>query len=329
MQKGSEGVAQMTLCFYCGSVFESRSFTAREMMFGTRERFEYAQCPKCKSCILTTPLDSFDLSSHYPCNYYSFSEEIIRKSNLKSFLIERRGNYLFGQKNIIGLVMCFFKPAAQLLNLKSYGINVENTILDVGTGSGAFLSMMRENGFRKLFGCDPYIAKSISKPDIEIKKCSIEEMTGSYNFIFFNHSFEHLINPSRSLASARHLQQSGDSCIIRIPTTSSLAFERYGTNWVQLDPPRHISIPSREGMRSLATSVGYRLEDMIDDSGAFQFWGSEQYIKDIPLNADNSFWKNPKGSIFSQSEIDRFEREAKEANILKKGDQTAFVLRAV
>jgi hypothetical protein len=173
----------------------------------------------------------------------------------------------------------------------------------VGTGGGAFLSMLRENGFRKLFGCDLYIAKSISRPDIEIKKCSIEEMTGSYNFIFFNHSFEHLINPSRSLASARQLQQSGDSCIIRIPTTSSLAFERYRTNWVQLDPPRHISIPSREGMRSLATSVGYRLEDMIDDSGAFQFWGSEQYIKDIPLNANNSFWKNTKGAFSASRKL--------------------------
>jgi SAM-dependent methyltransferase len=319
----------MILCFYCGSTFENHSFTAREMMFGTRERFEYAQCPNCKSCILITPLDSFDLLSHYPHNYYSFSKEIIQNSNLKSFLIERRGEYLFGQKNIIGLITHLFKPASHLLKLKSYGINIENTILDVGTGSGAFLSMLRKNGFRKLSGCDPFIEKSISKPDIEIKKCSIEEMTGSYDFIFFNHSFEHLINPPKSLASARHLQHSGGTCIIRIPTTSSLAFERYGTNWVQLDPPRHISIPSREGMRELATSVGYRLEDMIDDSDAFQFWGSEQYIKDIPLTADNSYGENPKRSIFSQSDIDRFEREAKEANKLKRGDQTAFVLRAI
>jgi SAM-dependent methyltransferase len=324
-----QGTLIMLLCFYCGSTFEGGKFTAREMMFGTRECFEYAQCAKCGSCRLVTPLDDFDLSSHYPNTYYSFAKENLSRVNLKQFLLKKRNKYLFGKFDFIGYIVNLLKPSKYYSTLRRCGFNIDDSVLDVGTGNGQFLVFLREHGFHKLYGCDAFIEKSLVKSDIEIKKCSIEEMSGLYDFIFFNHSFEHLFDPLQGLSSARSLQATGSSCIIRCPTTSSLAFQRYRENWVQLDPPRHISIPSREGMRSLAESAGYSLEAMIDDSTGFQFWGSEQYTKDIPLTDEKSYRTNPKASIFSQSKMARFEHEAKEANKIGQGDQTAFVLRAI
>jgi SAM-dependent methyltransferase len=315
-------------CFYCGLVFAGHSFTTREMMFGTRDEFEYAQCPSCHSCVLLTPRDSFDLGNYYPRDYYSFNEEQFKSNSLESFLRHRRGEHLFGRPNFIGAVMSWLKPMKYTLLSEYSGLSVESSILDVGSGNGVFLSMLAENGFLHLRGCDPYIDEPIQIANINIQKCAIEDMKGLYQFIFFNHSFEHLPNPSQSLRAARSLQPRGGACIIRTPTTSSKAFERYGPNWVQLDPPRHISVPSREGMRALAHSSGYRLERMIDDSGAFQFWGSEQYVKDIPLTSDKSYYRNPANSMFSEAEIARFEIAAREANNLSQGDQTAFVLRA-
>jgi len=315
-------------CFYCGLNFAGHSFTAREMMFGARDEFEYAQCPGCHSCILLTPLDSFDLSNYYPRDYYSFNQEKPESNSLQSFLRRRRGQHLFGRPNFVGAIMSWLKPMRYTLLSEYSGLSIESSVLDVGSGNGVFLSMLAENGFLNLHGCDPYIDQPIRADKINIYKCAIEDMTGPYQFIFFNHSFEHLPNPDQSLRATRSLQTAGSACIIRTPTTSSLAFERYGANWVQLDPPRHISVPSREGMRALAHSSGYRLERMIDDSGAFQFWGSEQYVKDIPLTSDRSYYRNPTSSMFSEAEIARFELASTEANNLNRGDQTAFVLRA-
>jgi 2-polyprenyl-3-methyl-5-hydroxy-6-metoxy-1,4-benzoquinol methylase len=297
------------------------------MMFGTRKRFEYEVCYTCKSCALVTPLDSFDLSNYYPSEYYSFKVRKVKSSWLKTYLRKKRGQHMFGSKNILGALMYNLYPTDVYKTYIDFNLGLDDKILDVGAGGGDFLQMLKDNGFRHLHGCDPFISTAVDNGDFQIEKCAIENLAGPYDVIFFNHSFEHLTEPSQSLATSRRLQRPGGRCIIRTPTTSSLAFERYGTNWVQLDPPRHITVPSREGMRILAAAVGYRLENMVDDSTAFQFCGSEQYARDIPLLADNSYWSE--NSIFSAADIDRFSREAQELNMANRGDQTGFVLRAV
>src|SRR4029079_13038684 len=103
---------------------------------------------------------------------------------------------------------------------------------------------------------------------------------------------------------------------------SSYAWQHYRENWVQLDPPRHIVIFSRDGLSKAAARAGLKLLRTVDDSTDLQFWGSEMYRRDIPLH------KHDPGSIFSPSDMIGFARRANELNGQNQGDQAAFILSA-
>jgi hypothetical protein len=80
-------------------------------------------------------------------------------------------------------------------------------------------------------------------------------------------------------------------------------------------------------MEALAERTGFALERVVFDSTAFQFLGSEQYCRDIPLCAETSYYTDPARSIFSAAEVDAFERRARALNLARRGDQAAFYLR--
>ncbi|MDO8971391.1 MAG: hypothetical protein Q7U74_11930, partial [Saprospiraceae bacterium] len=56
-------------CRICNNTQGNPTFTAREMMYGSREKFEYFQCAHC-GCLQITAIPP-DLSKYYPPGYYS------------------------------------------------------------------------------------------------------------------------------------------------------------------------------------------------------------------------------------------------------------------
>jgi hypothetical protein len=80
-------------------------------------------------------------------------------------------------------------------------------------------------------------------------------------------------------------------------------------------------------MNELAEQKGFKLENVVYDSFAFQQWGSEQYKKDIALHDEDSYAVNPDKSPFSSADIKEFETHSNELNASKSGDQAAFYLR--
>jgi len=76
-------------------------------------------------------------------------------------------------------------------------------------------------------------------------------------------------------------------------------------------------------MKSLAESVGLRLESVVYDSTEYQFWASELFVLGIPL-ASTEF-PFPMGR-FSRREMASFHQRASALNRRAMGDQAAFVL---
>jgi predicted SAM-dependent methyltransferase len=142
----------------------------------------------------------------------------------------------------------------------------------------------------------------------------------------FHHSFEHLEDPDGTLREAHRLLKDNGYMLIRIPVIN-FAWEKYGVNWVQLDPPRHLFLYTERAFCSLAEKSGFEVEKIIYDSTAFQFWGSEQYLQNIPLNHPTSHLNNDGGTVFSQDQMDKWQSEAEVLNLRGRGDQACFYLR--
>jgi len=78
----------------------------------------------------------------------------------------------------------------------------------------------------------------------------------------------------------------------------------------------------------LAEKVGLKIDKVYYDSTEAQFWVSEQYKRNIPLLAENSYATSRKNSIFSRSQIRGYKKETLKLNKLGLGDQASFILSA-
>jgi SAM-dependent methyltransferase len=199
--------------------------------------------------------------------------------------------------------------------------------LDVGCGQGALLDRLAGIGFTNVLGVDPFVEKSFTTDwGAKVIKQSIEEVTGEFDVIMFHHSLEHVPDPAATLRHANSILATDGICYIRVPTPSSEAFEIYGADWVQLDAPRHLGVPSRDGMAQIAGRCGFRVAEVIDDSRGFGFWGSELYRKGIHLNPGGRGEANPLDH-FASTQLGEWEERAARLNEIGRGDQAAFILR--
>lgn len=154
-------------------------------------------------------------------------------------------------------------------------------------------------------------------------KCDLSGVPGKFDFIMFNHSLEHVPDPVSTLKAAYDKLAEGGRCLARVPTTSSEAWATYEADWVQADAPRHMVIPSRQGMATAAAKAGLRVERTFDDSNLGQFLGSEAYRRDVPVTDPKIL------RLFGPKQLWEWEKRAVRLNRLGRGDQAGFVLRAM
>lgn len=316
-----------TVCRICGTPYTGAPFEVREMMRGEGSAFPYFQCPDCGCLQIVAP--PADLARYYGADYYSFGSEWIGVygNPVKRWIARQRNLYAITGAGLTGRILYRFWPRIPLTCLRRIDLRPDSRILDVGCGTGSMLMALKEAGFDHVHGIDPFIEKEIRYPNgLIIEKKPIEAATDAWDLVMFNHSLEHIQDQQGTLALAAGLLVPGGMCMVRIPTVSSYAWEHYGADWAQLDAPRHLYLHSRESLARAARQAGLRVIDQLYDSSSFQFWGSEQYRRDVALTSPNSFQVNPRASLFSRRDISRFSKEAKRLNASGRGDQAAFYL---
>jgi SAM-dependent methyltransferase len=238
-----------------------------------------------------------------------------------------RDEFVVLGKGFIGRMLFSLFPAEDLRLLSACQLTKKSSILDVGCGAGLLLHRLKNAGFENVMGADPYIKNDIKyKNGLVIHKKELSKIEECWDLIMFHHSLEHISDQQSTLNAVSVKLNKGGTCLIRIPTVSSYAWQHYRVNWVQLDAPRHLYLHSEESISIAAEKAGLKINNSYRDSTDFQFWGSEQYIKDIPLESQNSYSKSPEGSIFSKEDIASFKKRGWELNDSNMGDQAVFYL---
>ncbi len=307
------------LCRICQNAENHRTFTAREMMFGFRDEFTYFECSKC-GCVQIAEVPA-NLGKYYPPNYYSFQKAGALKSALKG----RWASYSYHGRGLIGRAMALVLGKNQgVESVKRAGVTKGAAILDVGCGSGDLLLLLHSLGFTNLTGADPFLAADIVYENgVKVWRKELSEISQKFDVIMLHHSFEHVTDPAEVLRQGARLLNPGGVLIIRVPVAGSAAWKTYGVNWVQLDAPRHIFLPSVASMKVLAERTGLRLGEVVHESNEFQFWGSEQYVRDIPLHDPRSLaplWKQ----ALAHCKLKQYRARAAELNRKGEGDSACF-----
>jgi len=272
-------------CRICGWKGDAETVVAREMMIGTREEFTYFICPECKCLqIEKTPED---LGKYYSNeSYYSFNKADGRKIDVE--------------------------PSCDL------------RVLDVGCGAGNFLCNLYKSGYTNLTGCDPFLEEDIEYENgVRIFSKSIHEMDGEFDVIYMMDSFEHVLDPHEVFDSTHRLLAKNGILGLRIPVFPNIAYDIFGTNWYQLDAPRHICLHSKESIEYMAKKHGFTLKSASWNGSEWMIERSFFYQKDIPFyqQTEDLF------KMYFPPEVEaKIREDVREANQNNYGDHADFML---
>ena len=326
----------MYFCKVCNSR-KIDTFTVKEKQYAILDEFKYLHCLECGSLMIKDIPNN--LSKYYPTDYYSFAETKLINTPLtiKKWLRSKYWQYIISkeQKNIVGyLINLFRKPENDMLAdiISKTDIYPKSKVIDIGCGNGDLLKRFYQVGYWNILGLDPNINHDIYYEEKKlVLKAKVEnyakEEEKLYDLIMFHHSFEHMPNPEEILETIKRISHKETRYLIRIPLSNSYAFEKYRENWSGLDAPRHLFIYSEQGMRIMLENHNFEILEIIYDSTEYQFWASEQYMQNISLVEERSYWIDKSKSIFSEQDILNFRKKAKKLNQEKKGDTAAFIFK--
>jgi len=329
-------VPPVVACPICGSTSGIDVMSLAEMLFGTRERFEYRHCRTCGVLWLDQP--PADLGRFYPDAYYpkrGADMGHVPRRNRALLVDELAAQRLFGGHRVGAGVarrlgravppdVIAMRPFVRATGLRSF----DDPILDVGCGPvPEQLLHLADVGFRRLLGIDPMLPARLRVGSVEIRPRTIHEVGGRYALITFHHSFEHVPDPRETLLAARRLLRPGGAIVIRMPVMGTWFWTTYGTHWWELDPPRHLFVHSERSLALLANEVGLSVERVVYDSTFVEILASDQLALDIP-------WRDPRSCRTRLGEPERADaiRAAKARvtalNAEGRGGRAAFYLRA-
>lgn len=126
----------------------------------------------------------------------------------------------------------------------------ENTILDIGCGTGDFITFCKQNGWN-ITGVEPNNqARNLASGKInsEVNRTvifeSIESLkknnTEKYDVITMWHVLEHVPNLEEYISYLKQLLKPNGTLVIAVPNYKSYDANHYGKFWAAFDVPRHL-----------------------------------------------------------------------------------------
>lgn len=320
----------MHACRICGNTRGNSLHYPREHMLGLGSEHEYIECASC-GCLQITEVPS-DLARYYPSDYYSYEQP--KQRHYPAWVLKLRAartRARIGEPSIIGQVGATFSREQEHFEwLRRGRVAMSDAILDVGCGAGKHLLKLEREGFRDLTGADPFIAQDIHyKNGVTIFKKQVSELDRLFDFVMFNHSFEHTPEPLQTLQHTRRIIKPDGRLMLRVPVADSYAKRKYGIYWAAWDAPRHLFLHTVRSITLLAEQAGFALYDLTYDSTRRQFVGSELYMRNVPPQDRPLSYPGQSKALFSVRQWDELQEAARLLNLRRDGDTACFFLRPV
>lgn len=128
----------------------------------------------------------------------------------------------------------------------------KGSILDIGAGTGDFLSVAKENGWHTI-GVEPSEkAKAIAKKKgVSFVGATSELDNYSFDVISMWHVLEHVPNLENQIKELKRLLKPNGTLIIAVPNFKSFDAKHYGKFWAAYDVPIHFWHFSKTAIKML------------------------------------------------------------------------------
>ena len=140
----------------------------------------------------------------------------------------------------------------------------KGNILDIGAGTGDFLSVVKENGWNTI-GLEPSEkAKAIAKKKgVSFVEQTSELENNSLDVITMWHVLEHVPNLDNQIKELKRLLKPNGSLIIAVPNFKSFDAKHYGNFWAAYDVPIHFWHFSKSAIKKLFAKEDMKLVQVL------------------------------------------------------------------
>jgi SAM-dependent methyltransferase len=214
--------------------------------FLTREEFELNRCAICGLVFTQNSPDGKEIGKYYASDdYVSHNDSACGFSNVL---------YRFSRTIMLA--------KKRRLVMKYAGLKTGN-LLDIGSGTGYFLSVMKNAGWNVLGIEINNKAREFSTARFGLEILEPGNINtlepGGFDCITLWHVLEHLQDPAAYSSEIMRLLKPGGKCIVALPNCRSYDAEYYGSHWAAYDVPRHLWHFTPDAFRRFAGKAGFEL----------------------------------------------------------------------
>lgn len=136
-------------------------------------------------------------------------------------------------------------------------------LLDIGAGTGDFLSTAKASGWETV-GFEPSDkARAIaSAKNVSFVSDTSELLDSNFDAITMWHVLEHVPDVPAQISELKRLLKPSGVIIIAVPNFKSFDAQHYGEFWAAYDVPRHLSHFSKTAIEKLFSEGGFSLESV-------------------------------------------------------------------
>lgn len=300
-------------CILCGSNNSKVICKIKERIF-RKENFEVLKCIQC-GVAYTNPCPSQkDIVKYYPDDYYSFVSyspvpfipscgNILKRLKifLKKCVLKENYGYPFNNYPKSYIFRYFLRFLAIVFKFQIGWVfppYIKNgKILDVGCGTGIFLTKLKELKY-ETYG----VEQSKEAAEWAKNKLGLNVFAGTlesvkfpsefFDVVNFSHVFEHLYDPLRTLHEVYRILKPRGIIMIDIPNIKSLERRIFGKHWLGWDPPRHLFHFSPDTIEKMLRKAKFSLVKIESPSDPRSVIPSLPFFLDFLTNKRDTFVRN-------------------------------------
>ncbi len=235
---------------------------------GGRQHADLFACANRHGRHLQEPARAFQVVACEACGLMSLADIVADRNYFETYY--PRG-YHDPDASAPGLVVCLWERVANALTRHKIRIIRQLAarkpgrlrLLDIGCGSGHFLSRLDQSAFEPR-GLEPVgeaveaaRSRGLDIDQGEVLSASLGD--GAYDVVTLWHVLEHIDRPDAALARIHTALADQGLVVIATPNTRSLACRMGREFWYHLDAPRHLHLFNEGNLSTLLEKSGFEV----------------------------------------------------------------------